>query len=277
MDRPSKPWDPGALTQPIPVVPLPPPRPTVAASAAPAQEPPEARTRPVSPAYVHRFGRIPFYLFARFAAFVIDIAGIGFVVATFGYHATDAGYLALAGQDASGFATLASISFGVALLLAFWCESIFGTTLGKLLFALHVRRGDGRAAGTLRVFARYLLRPIDLLAIGPLLALVTPRHQRIGDFLAGTVVARSRIGLFATFLAMLALVGIGYAQLTYGGGITSAIGVSAETSDFAPGLVARLTRRFGVPALAPVRTIAPQTQPSDAQASPAPIASGRVQ
>lgn len=272
------------MTQPIPVVSVPPPpRPAEPAYAEPAPLPaapavPANVVRPAAgTAYLHRFGGIPFYLFARFAAFALDIFGIGFVLATFGYQVPDVGLFTFAGHDASGFATLAGVSLGVALLFAFLCESIFGTTLGKLLFALHVRRGNGRHAGALRVFVRYLLRPIDLLVIGPLLALVTPRHQRIGDFLAGTVVARSRIGGFAALLGLLALGAIGYAQIMFGGGVVSALGVSAETMDFAPGLLAQATRKFGVRPIAPPAGVAPQTQPSEFVATPAPIPSGAVQ
>jgi len=266
------------MTQPFPVVAPPPPRPAGAPPASFDAATPERAARPAPAAsYVHHFGRIPVYLFARFAGFTIDIFGVGFVIATFGYHATDTGFLVVAGRDASGFATLAGGSLGLALLFAFLCEAIVGTTLGKLLFALHVRRGDGRHAGPARVFVRYVLRPVDVLVIGPLLALVTPRHQRVGDFLAGTVVSRSRIGAFAAVLGIVSVIAIGYAQITFGGGITSAIGVSAETADFAPGLLAQVTRLFGVPARVPERSFLPPTQAGDSLATPRPIPSHAIQ
>ncbi len=272
------------MTQPIPVVPVaPPPRPNAAAGvpAASYAAPSPAVAAPASVAaavpYVHRFGSVPVYLLARFIAFAVDILVVAFVLATFGFNVADVGLFGAVGHDANGYATLVGISLGIALLIAFLCESIFGTTLGKLLFALHVRRGNGRHAGATRVFVRYLLRPLDLLVVGPLLALVTPRHQRIGDFLGGTVVGRSRIGTFASLLGLVLLVLIGYAQITLGGGITSALGVFAETADFAPGLVAQATRSFRVPAIAPVKNVAPQTQPTENTATPAPIPSGVVQ
>lgn len=283
MNGPTDAPDPNALTQPIPIV-SPPPRPARsipidAVVARPAMgETPVPSPTVVAPPYVHRFGSIPFYLFARFAAFVVDIFGIAFLIATFGYHLTSVGTFVVAGHDPNGYATLVELSLGIALGFAFLCESIFGTTLGKTIFALHVRRGNGRHAGALRVFARYLLRPIDLLLIGPLLALVTPRHQRVGDFLAGTVVSRSRIGAFASVLGVLLLVGAIYAQAIYGGGLTSAVGVTAETADYGPGLVARVTSLFGVPGTAPA-DVAPQTGASGAPAvaTPAPIPSSAIQ
>ena len=228
--------------------------------------------------YVHRFGSIPLYLFARFAAFAIDIFGVAFLLATVGYHITDMGAFVVAGHDPNGYATLVGLSIGVAIGFAFLCEALFGTTLGKLVFALHVRRGNGRHAGAVRVFVRYLFRPIDLLVIGPFLALVTPRHQRIGDFVTGTVVARSRIGAFASVLGLLAIAGALYVQAAYGGGITSAIGVTAETADYGPALVSRVTSLFGVPAVRQ-RTLAPQSVTTDVPPSttaPAPIPSAIV-
>lgn len=281
MERTPPPWDPSAMTQPIPVVPAPPPARHAESTPTSGVVPPRLETvvGPAAPsrAFAHRFGSIPVYLAARFAAFVLDIFGIGFVLATFAYHASDAGIFTIAGRDASGYASLAGYALGAAVLFAFVCEALFGTTLGKMLFALHVRRGDGGHAGALRIFVRYLLRPIDLLVVGPLLALVTPRHQRIGDFASGTVVSRSRIGAFASVLAVLAFAGIGYAQIAYGGGLTSAIAVLAETADFAPGLVTNATKAFGVPAIAPLTNVAPRAQASDVVATPAPIPSGAIQ
>lgn len=265
--------DSNALTQPIPVVPVPPPPMRTTSGAASLPVASAGGTLP----YVHRFGSIPFYLFARFAAFVLDIFGVAFLVATFGYHATDAGYLVVAGHDPNGYATIVALSLGIALVIAFFSEAITGTTLGKLIFALHTRRGNGSHAGAVRVFVRYLLRPIDVLAIGPLLALVTPRHQRLGDFASATVVSRSRIGPFASVLGLLVVAGAIYAQIVFGGGFSSAIGVSAETADYAPALVSRVVSMFGVPSLAPA-SIVPKTQATDAPAStPAPIPSSAIQ
>ncbi len=275
--------DPSALTQPIPVVKTVPPQPVVRPRPADARlQPGIASTQTAVPTatvparYVHRFGSVPTYLVARLAAFAIDVFGVGFLLATFGYHATDVGGgFFVAGRDPAGYATLAGGALGIALAFAFLCEAIFGTTLGKLVFMLHTRRGDGRHAGAVRVFVRYLLRPIDLLVVGPLLALVTPRHQRIGDFLGGTVVSRSRIGPFAPILGLLAVSGAVYAQVTYGGGLTSAVGVVAETADYGPGLVARTVAPFAATALAPRVSLSPP--PAGSDSTPAPIPSAVVQ
>ncbi len=272
------PLPPGAsdVTQPIPVVAVEPPVRRVSPPAPPLAPPPPFPPQPplavqqpavVVPArYVHRFGSVPFYLFARFAAFAIDFFLVAFLIATFVFTAFDAGLLT-GGPDQTGYDALAGGAIGGAIVFAFLCEAIFGTTLGKLVFALHTRRINGRHAGGVRVLVRYLLRPIDLLLVGPLLALVTPRHQRVGDFLSGTVVSRSRIGGFASLVGIGLLVAIGYAQAVFGGGITSAIGVAAETASFAPALVRQASAALGVfPHLAAPHPLA---QPSDAPTAPA--------
>ncbi len=258
MNGPTGVPDPNALTQPIPVVQVRPPPRRATFDERTTQPNADVRSTPIVPPsvapnvrYPHRFGNVPFYLVRRFAAFAVDVFGVAFVLATFGYHVIDIGGFVVAGHDPNGYATLVELSFGIALAIAFVCEAIVGATLGKLLFALQTRRGNGRHAGAVRVFVRYLFRPLDLIAIGPLLALVTPRHQRLGDFASGTVVSRSRIGAFAPVLGFAILGAALYAQATYGGGLTSAIGVTAETADYGPGLVVRAASSVGASGLVP--------------------------
>lgn len=214
--------------------------------AARASQPLEPATSPPSdePARpLHRFGRRSSYLLARFAAFALDALVLPFAIATFGlafFQAPVGTPDPLHTQGAREFALLAGTSFGIAFFFSYLCEAIAGTTLGKLLFALAVRRTRGGWAGFGRVFVRRLFFPIDVLLIGPLLALVTPRRQRLGDFVAGTVVARAGIGWLAPLIAVAALAAIGYAQVLFGGGLTSAIGVVAETSTYLPATIATL-------------------------------------
>jgi uncharacterized RDD family membrane protein YckC len=203
-------------------------------------------------------------MLGRGGAFFVDAAVVPFVIATFGFHAFETGFLAFGGRDEGGFLALAGASFGIAFAFAYLCEAIVGATLGKAVFALHTRHVDGRHAGPIRVLVRYLLRPIDLLLIGPLLALATPRHRTLGDFAAGTIVSRSRIGLFATVIGVLLAGGVAYAQVAYGGGITSALEVVALTSNFAPDVVAKGVHAAGLGA-APVPLAA-------IPATPAPVA-----
>lgn len=246
-----RPPDPNDLTQPIPIVtPAPPPRPGQGPGAGRGPGPGYGRARQVAGRYEHRFGNVPAYLLGRLAAFVLDVPGVAFVIATFGFDGFDRGAYLLAGRDRAGFDTLALASLGVALLFSFLCEAIFGTTLGKLVFGLHTRRFDGKHAGLGRVFVRHLVRPLDVLVIGPFLALVTPRHQRAGDLAAGTVVGVSPLGFFAPLIGLALCGGLAYAQITFGGGLTSAIGVAAEIGNYGPEAYTQFASLFGAGASA---------------------------
>jgi uncharacterized RDD family membrane protein YckC len=264
MNQPPPGPDPGA-TEPIPVTPVP----------STPRSPRAPRVASPGP-FVPRFGNVATYLVARLVAFTIDFVALAFVLAAFGFNAFERGFLLLAGRNENGFATLAVASFGVAALVAFLCESLFGTTLGKSIFGLRVSRTQGGVPGVWRVFVRYVLRPVDLLAIGPLLALVTPRHQRLGDFAGGTVVSRGRFAPLASLIALALLAGIAYAQFAFGGGLDSALGVGAEAANYGPDLVAKSAALVGlaVPHPAafrpPVEAPAPTARPA---AEPSPLAS----
>jgi uncharacterized RDD family membrane protein YckC len=265
--------------------PQPPPFDAAAVAASGAAVPAAPAPRPYQP----QFGNLPFYFLGRFCATLVDTFAIGFVVATFAFNAAAGGRTSFAwvlvpagAQNEGAFAALAGLSIGCALLFAFFTEALVGTTIGKLLFALNVRTLKGGWAGFGRVFVRNILRPIDVLLIGPLLAAVTPKHQRLGDLLAGTVVARSIIGPFAPMLAIGVLSAIGYAQVLLGGGLTSVLGVAAQGSAFGPSLLGRAVNvGRGISGQLPVAATSspsPAALPSAAAAAPpeasvAPVAS----
>ncbi len=216
-------------------------------------------------------------MLARFLAFAIDFVVIGFVIATFEFNLLDRGVLTFASRDENGFLTLAAVALGAALVFALLCEALFGTTIGKLVFALHVRRRDGGQAGVARAVVRSALRPVDLVVVGPVLALATPRHQRAGDFAAGTVVARSSLGALAVPIGLALLALVLWAQFAFGGGLGSALGVSAQAANAAPDVYARIAGLFGVvvpvshgPAPAPFGLPSSSPQP----ASPGPVITG---
>lgn len=242
---------------------------------------------PAHPPVVHRFGDVFTYLLARFIAFGIDALLVPFVIATFAFNQFDAGNLAFARTAQASMPLIAAIAFGGALLFSWICEGLFGSTLGKLLFALAVGRVHGGRAGFGRALVRRIFSVIDILLIGPILALVTPNHQRLGDMVTGTVVARTRIGFLAPVIAIAAFVAIGYAQITFGGGLNSAIAVSAATTNAAPALgfvftgIAGLAQKAGlpttnnpVPPAAPVPTAAPTEVPSPVTPSAPPTPAG---
>ncbi len=77
-------------------------------------------------------------------------------------------------------------------------EALWGRTLGKLITGTVVIDRNGRAPGFAKALMRTVLRLIEVnpLLIGGLPAgialLMTTRHQRLGDLLAGTYVVRKK-------------------------------------------------------------------------------------
>ncbi len=228
----------------------------------------------VRAAYAPRYEPLGAYFFGRFAAFVLDVFAVAFVIATFLFNWI---FIQLAAHTGSplvalgisvaflhqalhgSFVLMSALAFGCTFAFIWICETLFGTTLGKLLFGLAIRRSTGGRAGPSRVFTRNLLRPIDALVIGGLLALVTPKHQRIGDLAGGTIVVRSPLGPVATVLAAFGFIALAYAQVAFGGGIGSAAAVVAQTVMAVPRITGRIT---GTATPAPVTSTAPATRTS---------------
>lgn len=76
-------------------------------------------------------------------------------------------------------------------------ESLWnGQTPGKRLVGIRVIADDGAPVGAFAVVVRNLVRIIDFLpfpyALGVLVMLITPKGQRIGDLVAGTIVVKAR-------------------------------------------------------------------------------------
>ena len=163
-----------------------------------------------------QFGDIGVYVVRRLLALLVDVAGVGLLIAI--------GLLALFErintnihpQTADGYRAFLVV-VGVGLFLYFWLfEGLVGTTLGKLLFGLGVVRDPDGRVGLARAFARDLLRIVDLALIGFILAAVTPRRKRLGDMLAGSMVVSHRMGALAPIIAIVVLGGIGYLAYAYG-------------------------------------------------------------
>jgi uncharacterized RDD family membrane protein YckC len=192
MDRPDT-----AVSPPSPTAAEPPPT-------AAAQWPTSlimANTPTTAPA-TPETGDVGVYIARRLTALVFDIFGAGFLVAVGVFAAATA----LHDRINSVGWTLDTVlwpAVGAAILLYFVvAEGLFGATLGKGLVGLGVVRADGSRIGIGRAFIRNLIKPLDLCAIGFALATVTSRRQRLGDFVSGTVVANSRMGRLAPFVAI---------------------------------------------------------------------------
>ncbi|HEY9810238.1 MAG TPA: RDD family protein [Halomicronema sp.] len=82
------------------------------------------------------------------------------------------------------------INFGVYVGYFVFFETLWqGQTPGKRIANIRVIRDDGRSVRLPQATLRALLRPVDdILFLGMLLIILTPREKRLGDFLAGTVV-----------------------------------------------------------------------------------------
>jgi uncharacterized RDD family membrane protein YckC len=74
-------------------------------------------------------------------------------------------------------------------------EALFGATPGKIFARLRVIDGHGRRASLRAVVLRNVLRLLDAAPnaylVGGVVALLSPRQQRLGDHVAGTLVVRA--------------------------------------------------------------------------------------
>lgn len=118
----------------------------------------------------------------RIMSFVVDLAL---------FLVFFAGYLLILNPDQPLVSMLlVVISPVVALLFFMLPEAAMGTSVGKWFFGCMVLGEDGSRVGVSRSFIRSLFLPLDITPFGFAATLFSPRHQRIGDNAAGTVVAR---------------------------------------------------------------------------------------
>jgi uncharacterized RDD family membrane protein YckC len=124
----------------------------------------------------------------RAVATIIDLV----VVFILGYLVA----LVLGGTTATGFeleGAPAVLWMLLSLLYYVGLEATWGGTLGKLALGLRVVEADGTALGWSGALVRTLLRIVDGLffyLVGAILVWRSPRRQRLGDRVAGTVVVR---------------------------------------------------------------------------------------
>jgi len=134
----------------------------------------------------------------RFAALLIDLTLVIYACAI-GYHFFSS-KLGLPSLDMSDWRSLANLTLlgaatAVFFLYFFLLEGILARTPGKLLCGLVVANRHGDPPGLIGVLIRNLLRPVDFVLFpltGLGLAEVSQKRQRLGDFLGGTTIRRSR-------------------------------------------------------------------------------------
>jgi uncharacterized RDD family membrane protein YckC len=241
-------------------------------------------------AYV--FGNPFTYVIRRFLAFALDLVVVTSVATMllYGLIAINP-FTGLPNNSEGGFDATFGMGVGIALLYLWLFEAILGTTLGKLAFSLHVYAPKSRFVGFGRAFIRNLLRPVDFLVIGWILALM-PGHRRLGDLFGGTVVAHSPLRAFSPLVGWLLLIALGATPFLVAGGTVTVLAVATAFVEFVPPLIARgahavlvLLNSLGAPALHPAATVpapaasaptvpAPAASVPTVPAAPAPVTTG---
>lgn len=227
--------------------------PPVAAAARPVSLPASAAAEPgpailapqpipVQPSAraAYSFGNPFAYALRRLLAFGLDFAVVGSVATMllYGLIALNP-FTGLPNNSEGGFDATLAMGVAIALIYIWLFESIFGTTLGKLAFSLHVYVPKHRFVGFGRALIRNLLRPVDLLAIGPILA-IAPGHRRLGDLFGGTVVARSPLRAFSPLVGWLLIIALAGVPFIIAGGTVTVLAVAAAFVEFIPPLLARV-------------------------------------
>jgi uncharacterized RDD family membrane protein YckC len=124
----------------------------------------------------------------RFAASIID--GIVLMVIMYVIAA------ATGGTTSDGFSLQGApvfIGLGIWVLYYIGLEATTGATLGKLALGIRVTKADGSGMDWVASITRNVLRIVDGLfvyLVGAILIWNSPKRQRLGDRVAGTVVVR---------------------------------------------------------------------------------------
>jgi uncharacterized RDD family membrane protein YckC len=106
------------------------------------------------------------------------------------------GAFAEVGKEPSSWPLWVAASVG-AFVYFWWCEAVWGRTLGKRLCDLRVVRRDGAKLGSWGALVRNLLRVVDWLpffyVLGAAVVWITPGNQRLGDLAAHSAVVRTKL------------------------------------------------------------------------------------
>jgi uncharacterized RDD family membrane protein YckC len=133
---------------------------------------------------------------SRLAAGIVDGVILGTAVSIVGLALMIA--MSFDSSGISGF--VGGIFFGGVLLTVLAYHILFhvlsaGQTPGKRWVGIRVMSADGYPPSTLAIVLRALVWPLDVLVpvpapLGLILIAATPKHQRLGDLAAGTLVMR---------------------------------------------------------------------------------------
>jgi uncharacterized RDD family membrane protein YckC len=211
------------------------------------------------PSSTLEFGDIGQYAARRVLALLTDLIIVTTFIAVPVHHAV----VQRGGDPTSSTAFFETFVYTLFALIVYRCvgEAYAGTTLGKALFGLRVQAHEGGRVGIVRGTVRNLFLPFDLLLIGFVLAAITPRHKRIGDFVAGTEVVNLRVGALAPIVALALLGGWGYLDYAYADGFRTAQFLGGDAERYAPSLVGGQSTPAPAPTPLPERTPVPTEQP----------------
>jgi uncharacterized RDD family membrane protein YckC len=204
------------------------------------------------------FGNPFTYALRRFCAFALDFVVVTSVATMllYGLIAINP-FTGLPNNSEGGFDATVGMGVAIALIYVWLFESICGTTLGKLAFSLHVYAPKRRFVGFARAFVRNLLRPVDLIVIGWILAMA-PGHRRLGDLLGGTLVAQSPLRAFSPLVGWVLIIALGAVPFLVAGGTVTVLAVATAFIEFIPPLIARVVHTvlplFNLPGTHPPAT-----------------------
>jgi uncharacterized RDD family membrane protein YckC len=200
----------------------------------PPGAPDTMRTRPR-----FEFGNPFGYVCARLFAFLLDAGLVSVVVTSLAYSLIAINPITgLPTNTQRGFDATFAIGIAVALVYIWVAEASFGTTIGKLAVGLHVYAMRGGPVGLGRALLRGLLRPIDLVVVGGVLALL-PGRRRLGDLAGGTIVAHSPLRGFAPIIGWICALIVAGVPVVLTGWNKTFLSLLAFYQ-FLPGIVARI-------------------------------------
>jgi len=172
--------------------------------------------------------------------------------------------LARRGEDTHSFgAFFETAVYTVFVLIVYLClaEAYLATTLGKALMGLRVRVTTSARVGLARGVVRNIFLPFDLIVIGFVLAALTPRRKRIGDFVAGTEVVNARRPALYVLVAAVLIGAWAYAEYAYGDGLRTAQTLENGAATYGPSLIGGQGAPPAAPTPLPERTPVPTEQP----------------
>lgn len=142
------------------------------------------------------FAGMPADMASRGMAFIVDclIASAGMAA----FHLAGFSFTGSLGMDVSLESVSRAFWLDLGGLIAFmaFAEGMWGTTPGKWLFGLRIRRITGGRPGVVNAIIRNALRVVDFFPmffpgiVAIISASLSPRRQRIGDRMADTMVVR---------------------------------------------------------------------------------------